>query len=173
MRPINPDIDGEVECPRCEGSVFSVLALPDPVYLHMILNPGLMVTELFLGLRMPNKMMVCETCPGPVMSRVFIHCSACGTTHEPLIWSGRNGFGHWLGLICPDCGARIPYLLNVTSWLVWSKLSPVFWLLWWLFGKRYLAWERKRAVAERDRLQARSMEQFNESHSSAPEQNHS
>jgi membrane protein implicated in regulation of membrane protease activity len=66
-----------------------------------------------------------------------------------------NGFGHWLGLICPDCGAGIPSLLNITSWLVLAVLSPLFWLSWWLFGKRYSTWERRRAARARQRIESR------------------
>jgi hypothetical protein len=138
------------------------MALPDLLYLHWILNPGLMVNELLLGTRIPKKTIVCERCPDSLGYRSYVHCPACGMIHSAMIWSGSNGFGHWLGLICPDCGARIPSLLNVTSWLVWSMLSPVFWLLWWLFGEKYLAWEKARAVTARERLRAAGLEPFSQ-----------
>jgi hypothetical protein len=146
------------ECPRCGGQAHSVRSLRHPVHLHWVLNPGLAVNELILGQRVPRKIFFCQSCPGPAAQRGYVYCPGCGAFHSALIWSGRNAFGHWLGAVCPDCRCRIPSVLNITSWLVLSKLSPVCWLLWWLFGSRYLSWEQTRSLAARERRASRCLQ---------------
>ena len=76
-----------------------------------------------------------------------------------MIWSGWNSFGHWLGVVCPDCGHRIPTLSNAISWVVLKGLSLIYnfagqpfegaWSRWqW----RFLAWEWGRAYRKRERI---------------------
>jgi hypothetical protein len=75
--------------------------------------------------------------------------------HDGIIWAKGHSFGHWLGIVCPDCGCRIPSLLNVTSWLILFLLSPIRWLLWRRFGERYQAYEQQRALRALQRAAAR------------------
>jgi len=48
--------------------------------------------------------------------------------NDGMRWSGRKAFGHWLGLICPECKKRIPCMWNYTSLLVLALLSPLWYL---------------------------------------------
>lgn len=139
-------------CPRCGSEEYSIWKLPNLLFLHWILNPGLMVNELLLGQRLPSRLYLCKSCPQFTLDNQYVYCPACGEFHEGMIWAKNNAFGHWLGIVCPDCGCRIPSLLNLTSWFVLSKLSPISWLLWWSFGERYQAFEQGRAYRARTEL---------------------
>lgn len=146
-------------CPRCGDEDHSVWKLPNPLLLHWVLNPGLLVNELILGQRTPARLYFCKGCRRAMYRRQYVYCPGCGELHDGMIRAKDHAFGHWLGLICPDCGSRIPSLLNVTSWLVLTVLSPVRWLLWWWFGERYQASEQRRAARARAKLEAREREE--------------
>lgn len=141
-------------CPRCDGVDHKVWALPNFMYIHWILNPGLMVNELVLGQRIPARLYWCNGCPISTHKPQFVYCAECDHFHDAAIWSGAHAFGHWLGCVCPDCGKRIPTLRNVTAFLVLIVLTPLTWPLWWCFGKRFLAWEQWRALKARAALEA-------------------
>ncbi len=142
-------------CPRCGGRDHAVWKLPNVVLVHWLLNPGLVVNELLLGQRIPARTYFCTRCPGLMTERQFVYCHGCGEFQDGMIWSMGHAFGHWLGLICPDCGCRIPSLLNVTSWLVLARISPICWVLSRCFGKRYQKSERARALRAKEALTAK------------------
>ena len=129
----------EFECPRCKGHVHKRWALNSTdlgirfMYWHMILNPGLAFNELLLGQRQPCQLFECQSCKLPLVDRSYVHCPSCDTFHNGRIWSHRNAFGNWLGLVCPSCGADIPCLWNLTSRLVLAVTAPI----WWIPVKRY------------------------------------
>ena len=105
------------------------------MYWHFILNPGLAINELILGQRMPQQTYLCTSCALPIIERGYVHCPGCGVFHSNRIWSARNAFGNWLGLICPSCGGQIPCLWNLTSRLLLTLTAPI----WWLPLKHYKA----------------------------------
>lgn len=129
----------EFECPVCKGHVCKRWALNSPdagirfMYWHMILNPGLAFNELFLGQREPSELHECQSCALPMVDRSYVHCPSCDTFHSGRIWSYRNAFGNWLGLVCPKCGGDIPCLWNLTSRLILAVTAPI----WWIPVKRY------------------------------------
>lgn len=142
------------ECPICRSTKYATWAFPHPLIVHWVLNPGLVVNELLLGQRIPSITYYCAACGGHTTWVRYYRCPDCGRFHEEAIWTGSNGFGHWLGVICPDCGGEIPSVLNITSWLILAKLSPINWLLRSLFSDRYVAWEQGRAQLSRKVLLA-------------------
>lgn len=148
------NVDPRFVCPVCEGEEHSVLALPNIMMLHWILNPGLMFNEVFLGQRLPRRLYFCRECSISKFKAQLVHCPECDRFHNAMIWTGSNAFGHWCGFICPDCGGRIPSLLNFTSYVMLVLLLPITLPLRWLLGERYLAWERRRASAARSYLEA-------------------
>ncbi|MCP4403560.1 MAG: hypothetical protein GY801_40425, partial [bacterium] len=83
-------------------------------------------------------------------------CPHCKHEVSDLFWSGKNAFGHWLGLICPFCGEVIPCLWNITSCLVLTLLFPVWLVPYVLFKDRYKNAEFQRAKHEWKRLQEKS-----------------
>jgi hypothetical protein len=98
------------------------------MYWHMILNPGIAVYELVLGQRVPRQMFVCKSCALPLVDRSYVHCSGCNVFHSGRIWSHKNAFGHWLGYVCPSCGAGIPCMWNLTSYFVLAVTAPIWYL---------------------------------------------
>ena len=145
---------GDFSCPNCRSCDFSTWAFPHPLILHWVLNPGLMVNELLLGQRIPKITYFCAHCGSEASYVRYFHCSGCNRYHEEAIWTGGNGFGHWLGDICPDCGGEIPCVLNIASWIVLARLSPMNLLLRKLVGSRYRQWEQRRAQQSRRNLEA-------------------
>jgi len=99
------------------------------------LNPALCVNELVLGQRLPKTMFVCQECQVPYLERQFVLCPSCKVVHDGRIWSGRCAFGNWLGLVCPNCKARIPSLFNFTSALLLLITSPIWYLPYRFFFK--------------------------------------
>ena len=145
--------DTGFECPVCQSTEFSTWAFPHPLIVHWVLNPGLVVNELILGQRIPKITYFCKVCGSDTTYVRYYHCPDCGRFHEEAIWTGSNGFGHWLGVICPDCGGEIPCVLNVASWVILARLSPINWIMRMSFGRRYVIWEQARAHRARDELQ--------------------
>ena len=76
-----------------------------------------------------------------------------------MIWSGGNSFGHWLGVVCPDCGHRIPTHSNAISWVILKSLSLIYKFTrqpcgqaWSRWRSRFLAWEWGRAYRKRQQI---------------------
>ena len=140
----------EFECPKCKGHICERWGLNGSnlgirlMYWHMILNPGLAFNELVLGQRQPQQLYICKSCALPIVDRSYVHCSSCGTFHAGRIWSYKNAFGHWLGLLCPSCGAQIPCLWNVTSRALLILTAPIWWLPVKLQKTKLIAQQYKR-----------------------------
>jgi hypothetical protein len=124
----------EFECPQCKGHICERWAINGSnlgirlMYWHMILNPGLALNELVLGQRMPQEMYVCKSCTLLMVDRSYVHCQTCGVFQSGRLWSYKNAFGNWLGLICPSCGAQIPCLWNLTSRFLLALTAPIWYL---------------------------------------------
>jgi hypothetical protein len=80
-----------------------------------------------------------------------------------MVWSGGNGFGHWLGLVCPECGRRLQTLTNGVTWAVTAGVVSAYRLLGrplegrlLAWQRQYLAWEWRRAQRARERLVSRA-----------------
>jgi DNA-directed RNA polymerase subunit RPC12/RpoP len=116
-----------------------------------MLVPVLVFNEILLGQRVPRTTYFCIKCNAPWVLRQYLRCPACGTFHHGLLWARGNAFGHWFGLFCPDCGARIPTLLSVVSIVVAAVTAPFWYPLWLVIRQRWVAWEQRRAVRQRDR----------------------
>lgn len=153
MSPGDDDDNGAFRCPRCQSSNAAIWAFPHPLILHWVLNPGLAVNELLLGQRIPKITYFCKSCGSETTYFRYYQCPDCQRFHEEAIWTGSNGFGHWFGVICPDCGGEIPCVLNVVSWVILARLSPINWVLRQLFGRKYVTWEQHRAAASRFHLE--------------------
>lgn len=129
-------------CPLCHGSDHTVWGVPHPLILHWVINPGLAVNELLLGQRLPKQMFVCQSCHDPLGWRTFVHCPGCGLYSGSMIWSGINGFGHWLGLVCPECGLCLPTLANWVTRAVSAGVVLAYRALGRPFESRLLALQR-------------------------------
>jgi hypothetical protein len=77
--------------------------------------------------------------------------------HHGLCWAKGNAFGHWFGLFCPDCGGRIPVLMNIFSILVAAATAPLWYPAWLLFGKHWINWEKERAQLARRQIGHRQL----------------
>ncbi|MHC5053489.1 MAG: hypothetical protein ACYTKD_02095 [Planctomycetota bacterium] len=131
------------QCPECDATM-KPFALPHPLLLHWILNPGLAVNELVLGQRIPRSMYVCKSCDRPYAERSYVVCPSCGGVHKGMLWTRRNAFGHWFGYVCPTCDGVIPCLWNLTSLAVLLVTFPLWWLPVRRIRPRWLAIERRR-----------------------------
>jgi hypothetical protein len=127
----------EFVCPECHGCRFRKWALPHPLVLHFVLNPGGAVNELLLGMRIPKVIYFCRDCQRGLANQ-YVKCPACGGIHSALIWASLDAFGHWAGLFCPSCGARVPCLRNWFSALILAVTLPAWWFPvraikdWWV-----------------------------------------
>jgi hypothetical protein len=111
---------------------YKVWKLPHPMLLHWILNPGIAINELVLGQRIPKVTLIDKTSDAPLMERQSIPCPGCNALNDARLWSKGNTFGHWFGLICPNCHRKIPCLLNITSLLILGLTFPI-----WIWLKKY------------------------------------
>jgi hypothetical protein len=133
---------------------FKAWKLPHPLIIHWVLNPALAFNELVLGQRLPVLTLIDKTSDASLAERSYVPCPHCSTLNDARIWGYGNAFGHWFGYVCPECGARIPCLWNVSSLAVLLVTFPV-WILLWRFGRdRWLARSLVRARAARQRLLA-------------------
>jgi len=129
---------------------YKAWALPHPLLLHWVLNPGLAFNEVFLGQRMPKLALIDKTSDQPLMERTFIPCPSCEAMHDGRLWAKGRCFGHWFGYVCPDCGGRIPCLWNLTSLVLLAITFPVWILPVLLWKDRWLAFELRRARAAKE-----------------------
>lgn len=114
---------------------YKIWKLPHPFLLHWIINPGLAFNELILGQRIPKVTLVDKTSNAPLMERQYIPCPHCNTLNDARLWSKSNSFGHWFGLICPNCHGKIPCLWNITS-LIFLTLTFPIWIWFKAFAER-------------------------------------
>ena len=119
-------------------------ALPHPLVLHWVLNPGIAFNELVLGQRLPKVTLVDKESDGPFIERGYIPCPHCQTLHTGRLWAKKNSFGHWFGYVCPTCEKNIPCLWNVFSVLILVALFPIWIFPVLLFKEKWLAFEKRR-----------------------------
>ena len=99
-----------------------------PVIIHWIINPGLAVNELFLGLNTPKVTLVERAGEKPFYQRSFIPCPDCGEMHSGLKYSGRNKtiLWNWFGFYCDNCGGIIPVQRNLITLIILTITFPVW-----------------------------------------------
>ena len=134
---------------------FKIWALPHPLILHGILNPGLIVNELILGQRLPKVMLIDKESDKPWMERTYIPCPHCETLNDHRLWAKWNAFGHWFGIVCPSCHEIIPCLWNIFSLAILAITFPLWYFPARFFRPRWLEKEKKRLanVLERPLIQ--------------------
>ena len=126
---------------------YKVYKLPHPMLLHWIINPGLAFNELILGQRIPKVTLVDKTSDAPLMERQRIPCPECKAIHDARLWSKGNTFGHWFGLVCPECHGKIPCLWNITSLIVLALTFPL-WIWLKILGEAKWYEREKRRFSE-------------------------
>jgi len=114
------------------------------MYWFFIFFPALAINELVFGQRQPKQTYICKSCTLPLADRSYVHCPSCDTFHAGRIWSYKNAFGHWLGVVCPSCGAQIPCLWNITSLAFLILTAPIWWLPVKLMKTKLIAQQQKR-----------------------------
>jgi len=127
-----------------DTSKYKVWALPHPVILHWIINPGLAFNELFLGQRIPKVNLIDKYGNKPVMERTIVPCPHCNTMNDGRLWGKGNAFGHWFGYVCPDCEGTIPCLWNVFSLLVLCVTFPIWFIPVRFFKPKWIEYEKQR-----------------------------
>lgn len=96
--------------------------------LHYIINPGLAINEILLGMKVPKISLVDKTSEKSLVERSFIPCPHCNTLHDHRTWSTQNktAFKNWFGLFCPTCENIIPCLTNATSFILLALTFPLW-----------------------------------------------
>jgi len=120
--------NAEYRCPKCKGSNLKKWALPHPLIVHWVLNPGLAINEVLLGQRLPSTQLICRDCDGPMVDRSYVPCPNCKEMHLGRLSSKGYAFKRWRGSSCPSCGGEIPCLWNLFSLLILGLTSPL-WLI--------------------------------------------
>lgn len=122
---------------------YFVWSWKNPLVLHYILNPALAFNELVLGQRLPAVTLIDRTLPRPLVERQYIPCPACGAHNHAMAYA-KVAFGNYAGLVCAECGERIPTLKNALSWLI----LMITWPLWKPLERRYGPGMRARQFAK-------------------------
>lgn len=123
---------------------YKIWKLPHPLLLHWIINPGLAINELLLGQRLPKISLIDKTSTKSLIERTYIPCSSCNSLNDSRLWSQKNAFGHWFGYVCPECGARIKCLWNITSLIILVATFPIWIWIKILFEEKWLEKEKNR-----------------------------
>ncbi|MYC13690.1 MAG: MFS transporter [Gemmatimonadetes bacterium] len=139
---------------------FKIRAIPHPLVLHWILNPGLIFNELILGQRIPKVMLIDEESDKPLMERTYVPCPHCETLNDSRLWAKRNSFGHWFGFLCPNCHQIIPCLWNIFSLAILAITFPLWYFPARFYRHRWIEKEKERLanVLERPLIQAKTVD---------------
>ena len=109
--------------------------------IHWLINPGLAVSELIFGIRIPSVTLIDIKSDKPLIERQFIPCPHCSKLNDARIWWSSNNKTYsknWFGLYCPNCGGIIPCLINLTSLIFIGVTFPIW--IWFIksLKKRWL-----------------------------------
>ncbi len=96
--------------------------------LHWIINPGIIILDLFLGQVIPKVMLIKRDGNQPFYQRSLIPCPHCGTLHLGVTYSAQNktAFKNWFGLYCYKCDNIIPAQRNLTSLIILALTFPIW-----------------------------------------------
>ena len=138
---------------------FKILAFPHPLVLFWVLNPFTILTELFMGQRLPKVMLIDKESDKPRRERTYYPCPHCETLNDACLWTGENTFKNWYGLVCPSCHQIIPCLSNIFSLVVLAITFPLWYFPARFFRRRWLEKEKERLakVLEHPLSQAKSI----------------
>ena len=139
---------------------FKILALPHPSILLWVLFPVLIVNELIFGQRMPKVTLIDKESDKPEAERRYIPCPHCETLNDArLWWTKGNTFGHWFGLVCPNCHQIIPAVWNIFSLAILAITFPLWYFPVRFFRHRWIEKEKERLakVLERPLIQTTSI----------------
>ena len=139
----------DFQCPLCKSTAHDLYEFPHWRISAILLLPPL---DLLLGMRMPRALYICRNCPESLIFRQYIRCPGCRRFHHGLLWSSWSLAGHWFGLFCPDCGARIQSIVSVCSMLLIGATFIFWWPLWRLAGPRWIAFDQARMRRAREKL---------------------
>ena len=138
---------------------FKVWALPHPILLHWVLNPGVMFGELIFGVRVPKVTLIDKKSDKPRMERSYIPCPHCETLNDARLWGKGNTYGHWFGFVCPSCHQIIPCLWNTFSFAILAITFPLWFFPARAYRQKWLEKEKERLanVLEQPLIQAKSV----------------
>ena len=138
---------------------FKIWAMPHPLVLHWILNPGVVFNELILGQRVPKVTLIDTESDKPMLERSYIPCPHCETLNDARLWARRKAFGHWFGYVCPNCHQIIPCLWNIFSLAILVITCPLWYFPARIFRRRWLEKEKDRLTNfhERPLIQAKTI----------------
>ena len=96
--------------------------------IHWAINPGLVISDLILGQKVPKLSLEDKTIDKPRIERTYVPCPHCETMHDARTWSYQNGtaFKNWFGLYCNNCGKIIPTMPNIFSLLILAITFPLW-----------------------------------------------
>ena len=99
--------------------------------IHWIINPGLIIGDLILGLRVPKLIVEDKESNRSRWESTYIPCPHCDKLHDSRTWSKQNGTGfkNWFGLYCPNCKGIIPCLRNAFSLLIIIVTFPLWYFI--------------------------------------------
>lgn len=139
---------------------FKIRAIPHPLVLHWILNPGLIFNELILGQRIPKIILIDEESDKPLMERTYVPCPHCETLNDSRLWGKGNSFGHWFGFVCPNCHQIIPCLWNIFSFAILAITFPLWYFPARFYRHRWIEKEKERLanVLERPLIPAKTVD---------------
>ena len=127
-----------------DKSKYKIYDWKHPIVLHWLINPGVAVLELFHGIRVPKVMLIERNSNKALIDRTFIPCPHCNTLHSSAKWYPQNAeFTSWSGMYCDNCGKTIPYLTNLTTYILLGITFP----LWYFFKDKLKALWLKRQKA--------------------------
>ncbi len=139
---------------------FKIQAFPHPSILFWVLFPVLIVNELIFGQRTPKVTLIDKKNDKPQGERCYIPCPHCETLNDGRLWATKgNAFGHWFGLVCPNCHQIIPCVWNIFSLVILAITFPLWYFPVRFFRHRWIEKEKERLakVLERPLTQAKSM----------------
>lgn len=148
-----------------------------PIMIHWMLNPGLVLNELGFGQVVGRDVFSCAKCSPAFMHNIgkYLSCPGCGRAHRTDLWQGKNSFGHWRGMICPDCAGTIPRAWNATSLLFLSLTFILWWPILKMLGDNWRKAGQEATQNARDKMNLKEQEWpvtlqlSNEESSRAPE----
>ncbi len=136
---------------------YKIWALPNPLVLFWILNPGAVINELILGQRLPKIMLIDKESDSPLNERCYVPCPHCETLNDGRVWAKAHALGHWFGLVCPNCHQIIPCLWSLWSYVILAVTYPLWSVPARFFRDRWIEKEKERLakVLERPLVQAK------------------
>jgi len=124
---------------------YKVWTWKNPMMLHWIINPGLVINELVLGQRVPKVMLIARDSSKSLAEKTLVPCPHCETLHSGLKWTPQNktAFKNWFGYYCDNCGKIIPCLTNLTSYIILGLTFPIW---FWFKDKWKAKWLEEQKV---------------------------